>query len=71
MKIFRHKPESICRHCTVGPMEMHFTCPKGFKKTIKDTVFKKPGKKALSNKEAILQKMKLCLKSRNREDYKF
>lgn len=46
MKILRHKPESIYRHCTVGPMEMYFTYPKKFTKTIKDTHSEKPSKKA-------------------------
>jgi len=47
MKIFRHKPESIYRHCTADPMEMHFTCLKRFTKTIKDTCLKRQVRKLL------------------------
>lgn len=60
MEIFRHK-ECIYRHCTGGPMEMHFTCPKRFMRMIRDTRSKMPGKKAFGSKKAILQKVKLCL----------
>lgn len=61
MKIIRDKAECIYRHCTGGPLEMHFTCPKRFMGKIRDTLSKTTGKKAFRRKKDILQKVKLCL----------